>query len=825
MKFELKDFQINSARSILAKLDVARNDVRNDEPQAIILSAPTGSGKTITVAAVIDWTFGGADGINARPNTTFLWLSDSPELNQQSKGKLLAACDHIPFHRLVTVDSESFDEERLAPGHVYFINTQLLGKDKLLTKSGDKKTFTFWQTLANTIAAAPEDFVLVIDEAHRGAGVSERARKPIMQKFVTGSESDGLPPVPLVLGMSATPQRFTELLGNTARTQRPVNIAPDMVRQSGLLKDLIVVTTNKSATVESDLTHLQNAAARWKQFRERWESYCTKEKEKEFVKPVLVVQVQDGTEITLTATPLHDVVTVIQREIGPLAINEIVHCFQDKEEIQYGGCIIRRMDASRIQDTPEVKVVLFKTALTTGWDCPRAEVMMSFRRSVDATTIAQLVGRMIRTPLARRIESDEALNTVDLFLPHYDTENLEAVLNALRNPEAHEGASSNVTTQAVEYPRNPAFVDVFNHLATLKTYSVDRAPKMTDLKRGLRLSGMLMQEGIDEDADEQLRLKLTDRLAELRDHYAGTVKGWGNIVREGGEIEVDVTSVAIGAMNVTGRKTTRMLLSGENIDQLFEAAGRMLAAGEGLHRTYWKRFHAKAKPAECKLELFATVRQGETLPALEKLAGAEFKKLWDANKGAVAQLPASEKARFQQLVLASGKAVEHEWELPERIVEKPGKHVWKHHLFANEQGEFAADLNGWEKAFMKWTQEQSDFVCWLRNLPRRDWAFCVPYEKAGERPFYPDFVIVRKKGKGFVVDILEPHDDGRLDTWAKVKGLSKFADEHEVAFGRLMVGRKIGDTLQVVDVADHQAREKARKMGAPADLEALFGQL
>src|ERR1017187_4114262 len=457
MKFELKDFQTTSAKSILDELDEARVAASKGKLQAVVLSAPTGSGKTITVAAVIDWTFGGADGIAARPNTTFLWLSDSPELNQQSKGKLLAACDHVPFHRLVTVDSESFDEERLAPGHVYFINTQLLGKDKLLTKGGDKKTFTFWQTVANTIAAAPEDFVLIIDEAHRGAGVSEKAPKPIMQKFITGSEGDGLPAVPLVLGMSATPQRFTELLGSSQRTQRPVHISPDMVRQSGLLKDLIIVTTNKATTIESDLTHLQNAAGRWKHFRERWDAYCTKEKEKEIVKPVLVVQVQDGSGDTLTATPLHDVVTVVQRETGPLAVNEIVHCFQDKEEIQYGGCIIRRMDSSRIQDAPDVKVVLFKTALTTGWDCPRAEVMMSFRRSVDATTIAQLVGRMIRTPLARRIESDEALNTVELFLPHYDTQNLESVLNALRNPEAHEGVPSDVTTQAVEYPRNPNF--------------------------------------------------------------------------------------------------------------------------------------------------------------------------------------------------------------------------------------------------------------------------------------------------------------------------------------------------------------------------------
>ncbi len=794
--------------------------------QAVVLSAPTGSGKTITVAAVIDWTFGGADGIAARPNTTFLWLSDSPELNQQSKGKLLAACDHVPFHRLVTVDSESFDEERLAPGHVYFINTQLLGKDKLLTKGGDKKTFTFWQTVANTIAAGPEDFVLIIDEAHRGAGVSEKARKPIMQKFITGSEGDGLPAVPLVLGMSATPQRFTELLGSSQRTQRPVHISPDMVRQSGLLKDLIIVTTNKATTIESDLTHLQNAAGRWKHFRERWEAYCTKEKEKEIVKPVLVVQVQDGSGDTLTASPLHDAVAVIQRETGPLAVNEIVHCFQDKEEIQYGGCIIRRMDSSRIQDAPDVKVVLFKTALTTGWDCPRAEVMMSFRRSVDATTIAQLVGRMIRTPLARRIESDEALNVVELFLPHYDTENLETVLNALRNPEAHEGVPSDVTTQAVEYPRNPAFTDVFKHLATLKTYSVGRAPKMTDLKRALRLSGLLMQEGIAEDADEQMRLKLTDKLAEMREAYTKKVKDWGNVIREGGEIEVDVTSVAIGPMSVTGHKTTRMLLSEENIDQLYDEAGRMLAAGEGLHRTYWKRFQDKTKPSETKLELAAILRQADTLPALEKLAGTEFKKLWEAHKGAVAKLPASERARFQQLVLASGKAVEHEWELPERVVEKPGKHVWNDHLYATDNGEFAADLNGWEKAFMKWTQEQGDFVCWLRNLPRRDWAFCVPYEmsgpKGGEKPFYPDFVIMRKKGKGYVVDILEPHDDSRLDTWAKVKGLAKFADEHGVSFGRLMVGRKVGDKLQVVDVADHKTREKARKMGAPADLEALF---
>lgn len=824
MKLELKDFQTNSARAILDELDEARVAAAKGKLQAVVLSAPTGSGKTITVAAVIDWLYGGEEGIVPRPATTFLWLSDSPELNAQSKAKLLSTCDHIPFHKLVTVDSESFDEASLHPGYVYFINTQLLGKDKLLTKGGDKKTFTFWQTVANTVRDRPQDFILIIDEAHRGAGVSERARKPIMQKFVTGSDVDALPPVPLVLGMSATPHRFTELLGNSSRTQRPVNITPDMVRQSGLLKDLIVVTCPKTSG-QSDLTLLENAAARWKEFRERWEAYCTTEKEKSKVTPVLVVQVQDGNQSTLTNTPLHDVVRVIEREMGQLAPNQIVHCFQDKDDIQYGGRIIRRIEASRIQDSSQVKVVLFKTALTTGWDCPRAEVMMSFRRAQDPTSIAQLVGRMIRTPLARRIESDELLNTVELFLPHYDADALEGVLAQLRNPEEHEGLPIEVATVAVEYPRNSAYSDVFDHLSKLQTYSVDRAPKMRDIKRALRLAGMLVHEGIDPEADERLRSVLTAKLKELLDRYAKTDSEWDRLVRQGGEVEVDVAAVAIGEMNVTGHRTTRLVLSEENVEHLFDEAGRILATGEGLHRTFWKVYHNRDNPNATKLELFATVRKPETAEVMEKVARSEFERMWTGAKAEIKKLSASDRAAFQHLIQASGKAIAHDWELPERIIEKPGKQTWKHHLFADAQGDYTVSLNGWETEFLEWAQAQSDFACWLLNVPRKDWALCVPYELGGEKPFYPDLIIIRRKDQGFEVDILEPHDDSRTDTWAKVKGLAKFADEHHLDFGRLLVGRKKAGKLQIINVAEGKVREKARTMNSPNDLSALFGDI
>ncbi len=339
--------------------------------------------------------------------------------------------------------------------------------------------------------------MLIIDEAHRGATANDRNRTPIMQKFILGSEADGLPPVPLVLGMSATPQRFTALLGNTNRTQRPVNITPEDVRESGLLKDLIIVH-NPKTNAQTNLTLLEKAAGRWKHFTNLWKEYCDAQKERETVRPILVVQVEDGSDKTITRTNLNDAVRVIERQSGPLAINEIVHCFQDQAEIKAGDRIIRKIEASRIQDDPEVKVVLFKTALTTGWDCPRAEIMMSFRRSQEMTSIAQLVGRMIRTPLARRIASDEVLNTVELFLPHYDLDALEGVLKRLRSPDAEEGLSARVETETVAYARHPGMAAVFEHLADLPTYSVNRAPKLGEVKRALRLAGLLTFASIDD---------------------------------------------------------------------------------------------------------------------------------------------------------------------------------------------------------------------------------------------------------------------------------------------------------------------------------------
>jgi hypothetical protein len=122
-------------------------------PDGSRCAAGTGSGKTVITAAFIEEILTGSDRFEAQPNAVFLWLSDQPVLNEQSKKRLASASTKLGNNDLVIVDTD-FDREMFDGGKVYFINTQKLGKDKLLTSGrGDKRTYTIWETISNTAKA------------------------------------------------------------------------------------------------------------------------------------------------------------------------------------------------------------------------------------------------------------------------------------------------------------------------------------------------------------------------------------------------------------------------------------------------------------------------------------------------------------------------------------------------------------------------------------------------------------------------------------------------------------------------------------------------
>ena len=119
MKVKLIPFQEKAVKEL--RVDIAEaldNYRRRKRTQVVSLQAPTGAGKTIIAAGLIEDIFFGAtlaDGttFEEQPEAIFVWLSDSPELNVQSKEKIELKTSRLTFGQCVTIAEDSFDMEML----------------------------------------------------------------------------------------------------------------------------------------------------------------------------------------------------------------------------------------------------------------------------------------------------------------------------------------------------------------------------------------------------------------------------------------------------------------------------------------------------------------------------------------------------------------------------------------------------------------------------------------------------------------------------------------------------------------------------------------
>ena len=164
MRYTLKDYQDDAVAAVLARLGWARDDWHERKsPVAFSLTATTGAGKTVMAAAVIEALFEGNPDHNfdSDPGAVVLWFTDDPSLNEQTRFRLMDAADRISHSRLVVIEN-TFNQEKLERGKVYFLNAQKLGKKSLLVRGApersqesaqndlpmpDARAFTMWDTL------------------------------------------------------------------------------------------------------------------------------------------------------------------------------------------------------------------------------------------------------------------------------------------------------------------------------------------------------------------------------------------------------------------------------------------------------------------------------------------------------------------------------------------------------------------------------------------------------------------------------------------------------------------------------------------------------
>lgn len=833
MKDILFTFQEEAVLALHSRIDRAHMMWSEDEPQVISFSAPTGSGKTLMMITLFEEILFGNDSRLPERDSIFVWLSDSPYLNEQTKMKIESKSDKILVRNLITIDS-TFRGEYLDGGCIYFLNTQKLGTDKLLITESDVRSFSIWTTLTNTVKRDPKKLYFIIDEAHRGTLVSDTEAKKaqsIMQKFIVGSPDDGLCAMPLVIGVTATPVRFDTMVTEaTGNAPHKVKVKPEDVQASGLLKDRINIHYPTIA-LGADMTMLQGAIDNWKEKCTHWARYCDHERER-IVEPVLVVQVEDGTTAEPTKTNLavclEMLMTSLNRKLLP---GEVVHTFNDYPNLIINGIEVQRIEPSRIEDTEGVKIVFFKLNLSTGWDCPRAETMMSFRSAQDYTYIAQLLGRMIRTPLARRITSDAELNNVGLFLPFYNATTVQDVIEALRNSEAIVPSDTGLGSEMIVLRRDPHYGDVFAAIEKmcLVTTVFESAHKMNPIKAYMHLARNLTMDDIAPQALKSARYALLNKIDEEVEHLRAS-DDYAQMAASITGLPLGTITYDYGTCTYSYREDTQeMTILPFDINQNFELAGRILS--EGLHKDYWRRHYDRHDDIAVQTELMVLTRNVAAMDRLISFAESEFQILYNKFKFDIRALGEKRKESYARLINATARATEVPWELPDTIDFSVSNSsiAFPKHMYQQQDGTFRATLNPWEAGVL---QEELDnmAVCWIRNQDRKKWSIAIPYEASGVQvPMYPDLIVVKVVHGNYVVDILEPHDPSRKDNYPKAVGLAKFAMKHWDKFGRIQLIRKLpGPDRQEhfyrLDMSDSSVRQRVIGVTSNQELDHIFDE-
>ncbi len=792
-------------------------------------------------AAVFEALFYGNDDYDFEPDpgAVVIWFSDDPSLNEQSRWRLNEASDKLTVSDLVPVGND-FSRSKLEPGKVYFLNTQKLSKNSLLVRGDpndpametvngqrvmpDLRSYTIWDIFQNTIEDPDLTLYLVLDEAHRGMKESSRSSggdsKPtIVKRLINGSGS--VPGIPIVWGISATVQRFNEaIVGMQGRGTLPnVVVDPKKVQDSGLLKDTINLDVPDNRG-EFSTVLLRRGTDKLHEISNAWAEYAKEQVEANTVLPLMVLQVPNSPDPNEIGTWLD---VIFERWPG-LPPDCTANVFGEHRKETFGSYSVPYIEPERVQESEWIRILIAKDAISTGWDCPRAEVMVSFRAASDKTHITQLLGRMVRTPLARRIPGNERLNAVDCLLPHFDKKSVEAVVTALMagSDGDDELPGRRVLVNPREMKPNPAVPeDVWTKLLSLPSQT---APKRQarPVKRLTALAHELAADDLLPDAGKKAHAEMHKVLDAARVRYAEEIKKAreGVLTVEGKTVKTDIKTKAMSFDDFVEAADYAV------IEDAYTRASRIVSPD--LARTYSEYLASKVDgekdPEDALIEAHTVVAALGLVADIKDHLEAEAEKLSNRWLGQyrvlIKNLSDERQEVYRELREMSADPLDVNLARPVRrlqpttVRDADGKETalprFERHLLCDEDGLFPEHFNAWEDKVLLAELRREGNAAWYRNPARTSQdSLGVAYEEAGETKIVrPDFVFFGRRSDGSVAaDVIDPHGHHLADALPKLQGLARYAEANGSIYRRVEAVTEINGSFKLLDLKEARVRD------------------
>ena len=851
MKFTLKDYQDEAVRDVLVNLRKARKRWREeDDRHAFSLTAVTGAGKTVMAAAAFEALFHGDDNYDfeADPGAVVIWFSDDPSLNEQTRFRLMESSDRLNHSDLVVVQN-TFNQAKFEPGKVYFLNTQKLGKKSLLVRGFDPeehnpafpemrpdlRSHTIWDTIQNTIEDPYLTLYLVLDEAHRGMGTQseavQRDKSTIVKRLINGTGA--VPAIPIVLGISATVERFNTAMAEAQGRDLLRNVVVDSakVQESGLLKDTIILDIPDEVG-QFDTVLVRRATGKIKESSEAWAEYSSQQNSKEIVKPLMVLQVPN----TPDPNEIGRALDTIFQQWPELTSEAIAHVFGEHSTHTFGRHTVPYISPERVQDSHWVRVLIAKDAISTGWDCPRAEVLVSFRPARDRTHITQLMGRMVRTPLARRIPGNDRLNSVDCLLPFFDAKSVEEVADALMKggDDGKALPGRRVLINPKDMMPNPAVTEpVWDRFRSLPTQSLPQrgakpVKRLTALAHELAWDKLLPGAGKIAHAEMH---KVLDALQERYDKEIAASRK-DVLTVEGKSLTADMKNKA---------KSFDDFLEAADyvvIEDAYRRAGRILSPD--ISRTYAEYLAAKNTEAEdmeealmdAHADIAALGLVTNVKTCLDAEADTLAKDWFGTYKIQIKELSDERQDVYRSLKEMSTEpgeidlAIPKSWTVATTEQDAHGNKkplpTYKQHLLCDESGLFPAEMNDWERAVLATEMKRNGFQFWYRNpsRPSQDSLGIAYTEDQQVKIMRPDFIFFSLAADGnTVADIVDPHGSQYSDALPKLQGLAQYAEAYGAVYRRIEAVAEVKGKLRALDLSNSAVR---KTVSEATDVKSLY---
>lgn len=364
----------------------------NGEDWKIIFRSPTGSGKTLMASNIIERI-----AFEYPEPTAFIWLSKGQLADQSRRsfekylgggGMRFSSIDQIADNQIDANEILFTNWEKLFTKATRDNPAKDISKgDYTNVYMRDNEQDRNLSVFCENTRASGRKIVLIIDESHlnitaTALEIIEDIIQPDVRIDVTATPKSGIS-----YDYGDRDGEFVTL--KEVREQK-------MIKQEVVINPDLNEKELQTSELDGDTLVLHKAIAKRDELQDLYKQ------EGSYVRPLVLIQLPNNSASLSTTDKqkIDFVEQILMTEFDTTYDNgRLAKWLSDKKD---------KVNLDDISDhNSPVDFLIFKQAIATGWDCPRAHILVKFRETGTATFEIQTVGRIMRMPEFKHYKSEE----------------------------------------------------------------------------------------------------------------------------------------------------------------------------------------------------------------------------------------------------------------------------------------------------------------------------------------------------------------------------------------------------------------------------------